>query len=184
MCIRNGNKSTDATLKDQSDRKTHYIASAEFHLQSYLKDQNTCSCKKTNIEYLYAKYLVRRVSLLQGSTNANWAFYYIMVHKKSKNLKNGHFLQSRTKIDLIEIKFAKVWHINLYFWLCNPVFQKWGHTNDGFCIFNETNALLLPVIQLPCNRLFKESLWAANSWPSSASKRFLLRPPWKKNNNK
>ena len=40
MCIRNGNKSTDATLKAQSDRKTHYIASAKFHLQSYLKDQN------------------------------------------------------------------------------------------------------------------------------------------------
>ena len=30
-----------------------------------------------------------------------------IVHKKSKNLKNGHFLQSRTKIVRIEIKFAK-----------------------------------------------------------------------------
>ena len=34
-----------------------------------------------------------------------------MVHKKSKNLKNGHFLQSRTKIVLTELKFAKFWHI-------------------------------------------------------------------------
>ena len=29
----------------------------------------------------------------------------------SKNLKNSHFLQSRTKIVLIEIKFAKFWNI-------------------------------------------------------------------------
>ena len=42
---------------------------------------------------------------------AHCAFYYMMVHKKSKNLKNGHFLQSRNKIVLIEIKFAKFWHI-------------------------------------------------------------------------
>ena len=33
-----------------------------------------------------------------------------MVHKKFKNLKNGHFLQSRTKIVLIKIKFAKFWY--------------------------------------------------------------------------
>ena len=43
---------------------------------------------------------------------AHWAFYYTMVHKKSKNLKNGHFLQSRTKIVLTELKFAKFWYIH------------------------------------------------------------------------
>ena len=50
--------------------------------------------------------------------SAHWAFYYTMVHKKSKNLKNGHFLQSRTKIVLIEKKFAKFWHIGGW---CAPV---------------------------------------------------------------
>ena len=52
------------------------------------------------------------------ATIAHWAFYYIMVHKKSKNLKNGHFLQSRTKIVLIKMKFAKFWHIGGW---CAPV---------------------------------------------------------------
>jgi hypothetical protein len=41
-----------------------------------------------------------------------------MVHKKSKNLKNGHFLQSRTKIVLIKIKFANFSHIRGW---CAPV---------------------------------------------------------------
>ena len=53
-----------------------------------------------------------------NNSTAHWAFYYTMVHKKSKNLKNGHFLQSRTKIVLIKIKFAKFWHIGGW---CAPV---------------------------------------------------------------
>ena len=58
------------------------------------------------------------ISLIFSSHSAHWAFYYIMVHKKSKNLKNGHFLQSRTRIVLIEIKFVKCWHIGGW---CAPV---------------------------------------------------------------
>ena len=30
---------------------------------------------------------------------------------------------------------------------------------------------------IPCNRLFKESLWLAKSWPNSAKSKLLLRPP-------
>ena len=58
------------------------------------------------------------ILLIKNKDIAHWAFYYIMVHKKSKNLKNGHFLQSRTKIVLIEIKFAKFWYIGGW---CAPV---------------------------------------------------------------
>ena len=50
--------------------------------------------------------------------SAHWAFYYTTVYKNSKNLKNGHFLQSRIKIVLIEIKFAKFWYIGGW---CAPV---------------------------------------------------------------
>ena len=35
---------------------------------------------------------------IQWTSNAHWAFYYTRVHKKWKNLKNCHFLYSRTKI--------------------------------------------------------------------------------------
>ena len=60
---------------------------------------------------------------------------YTMVHKKSKNLKNGHFLQSRTKIVLIEIKFAKFRHIggvrkgyfSSVWFMCDSICEKSKH---------------------------------------------------------
>ena len=55
---------------------------------------------------------------------AHWAFYFTMVHKKSRNLKNSHFLQSRTKIVLIKIKFAKFWHI-LRGMMCSCVLNRY-----------------------------------------------------------
>ena len=36
--------------------------------------------------------------------SADWAFYCTIVHKMSKNLKNGHFLQSTTKSSLFTSK--------------------------------------------------------------------------------
>ena len=36
---------------------------------------------------------------------------FTRVHKKYKNLRNGHFLQFRTKIALIQLRFVKFWQI-------------------------------------------------------------------------
>ena len=42
---------------------------------------------------------------------ANWTYYYTMVYKNYKNLRNGHFLQFRTNITLLKMQFAKFWYI-------------------------------------------------------------------------
>ena len=72
------------------------------------------SPRTTFVKLMYSE----KASKFYEISTAHWAFYYTVVHKKSKNLKNGHFLQSRTKIALIEIKFAKFWHIGGW---CAPV---------------------------------------------------------------
>ena len=55
-------------------------------------DQRLCAIFKVVI--------LLKISIISlfGCYNAHWAFYYTMVHKKWKNLKKSHFLQSRTKI--------------------------------------------------------------------------------------
>ena len=58
--------------------------------------------------------LLRKAScweLIQNLASYTIVWRRCTLNKKSKNLKNGHFLQSRTKIVLIEIKFTKFWHI-------------------------------------------------------------------------
>ena len=44
--------------------------------------------------------------------SAHWAFYCTRLHKKYKHLRNGYLLQSRTKKALVQIQFAKYWHIS------------------------------------------------------------------------
>ena len=110
--------------------------------------------QKINKTFWFDLFLEARAEILEKNPLVCWKIWrhqkdilklfdlYTMVHKKLKNPKNCQFLQSRTKIVLIETKFAKFLHRGMvkccFFILCHLCFvfnwagiKPWRSPNRG-----------------------------------------------------